>query len=347
MGYKIGSFNLRNIGLTALGNNNERDLAKIAHIIKKEGFDVVALQEVLSEGKAFSSKEYAKKSILMELGDKWDFKWADAETQLSDTRHEGYGFLWNTCRLRLAHGKTNDGIDRVFNPRICMINKETMQRRPYYARFTPVGTLSGGPRVEFRLICVHTYFGKDTKEHRKIRENELKVLMEDIYPQIADRRYGFYGNGMTSYTILLGDYNVSLYRPWKEKALNEINDNRKKQGKSAYPKPAYLNGGLSDITETTRWGNRRILTVQDQFTSLRSKPDDSGEYDERGYANDYDHFSYEESQFEGMIVKARRIDAVRKYCDDNFEEYYKKVSDHIPIMMTVEFRDDIEEELDL
>ena len=46
-------------------------------------------------------------------------------------------------------------------------------------------------------------------------------------------------------------------------------------------------------------------------------------------------------------MKARRIDAVRKYCDDNFEEYYKKVSDHIPIMMTVEFRDDIEEELDL
>ena len=40
MGYKIGSFNLKNIGLTALGNKNERDLKKIAEIIKREKFDV-------------------------------------------------------------------------------------------------------------------------------------------------------------------------------------------------------------------------------------------------------------------------------------------------------------------
>ena len=67
MGYKIGSFNLKNIGLTALGNKNERDLKKIAEIIKREKFDVVALQEVLSEGKAFTSSYGTKNSILMEL----------------------------------------------------------------------------------------------------------------------------------------------------------------------------------------------------------------------------------------------------------------------------------------
>ena len=43
MGYNIGSFNLHNIGVNALLNNNPRDLAKIATIIKNEGFDVVAL----------------------------------------------------------------------------------------------------------------------------------------------------------------------------------------------------------------------------------------------------------------------------------------------------------------
>lgn len=53
MGYKIGSFNVRNLGMTSLGKNNARDLQKIAEIIGKEKFDVVALQEVLSEGKAF------------------------------------------------------------------------------------------------------------------------------------------------------------------------------------------------------------------------------------------------------------------------------------------------------
>ena len=340
MGYKIGSFNLRNIGLTALGKENERDLALIANIIKKERFDVVALQEILSEN-------YTKKSIKMELGDNWDFKWADAESQLADRRNEGYGFLWNTNRLRLAVGKTEDGKERPFNPRICMINKEDMQRRPYYARFTPSKTKAGGPWIEFRLICIHTYFGDDSADAVKTREKELKVLMEDIYPQIADRKYGFYGNGMPSYTVLLGDYNVSLYRPWKENALKEINEIRRKKGKSPYPKPTYLNDGKSDILETTKWGYRKIITVQDQWTTLRSKLDDIDDYEERGYANDYDHFSFEESQFEGIYVKARRVDAVRRYCNDNFEEYHKKVSDHIPIMMTVEFRDDVEEELDL
>ena len=62
MGYKIGSFNLRNLGLAAMGSSNERDLKLIARIIRKEKFDVVALQEVLSEGKAFLSPDYAKKS---------------------------------------------------------------------------------------------------------------------------------------------------------------------------------------------------------------------------------------------------------------------------------------------
>jgi endonuclease/exonuclease/phosphatase family metal-dependent hydrolase len=90
MGYKIGSFNMRNIGLSALGNNNSRDIEKIADIIRTEEFDIVALQEVLSEGKAIYSEDYAKKSILWELGPDWDFSWADAETAGADRRHEGY-----------------------------------------------------------------------------------------------------------------------------------------------------------------------------------------------------------------------------------------------------------------
>ena len=35
MGYKIGSFNVRNLGMTSLGKNNARDLQKIAEIIGK------------------------------------------------------------------------------------------------------------------------------------------------------------------------------------------------------------------------------------------------------------------------------------------------------------------------
>lgn len=42
MGYKIGSFNLRNLGLAAMGDSNERDLKLIARIISKEKFGLIA-----------------------------------------------------------------------------------------------------------------------------------------------------------------------------------------------------------------------------------------------------------------------------------------------------------------
>ena len=68
MSYKIGSFNMHNIGASALSDKNARDLKTIAKIINKEGFDVIALQEVLGEGKAFVSPDYAKRCIIHELG---------------------------------------------------------------------------------------------------------------------------------------------------------------------------------------------------------------------------------------------------------------------------------------
>ena len=76
-----------------------------------------------------------------------------------------------------------------------------------------------------------------------------------------------------------------------------------------------------------------VKTVQDQLTTLKKK-EDSEEYEDRGYASNYDHFSYDESAI-GHVVhgKPRRVDAVRKYCGDDFEKYFKTISDHIPIVM--------------
>jgi len=337
MSYRIGSFNLRNLGITALGKSSGRDLKIIANIIKNEDFDVIALQEVLSEGKALYSSDYAKKSVLMELGNDWDFQWAYSETQLKDKRNEGYAFVWNKRRLQMSRIILPNGNSRVFYPRICELNKKDMMRRPYYARFTPSGTVVGGPWIEFRLLCIHTYYGNDNKEDRKLRQQELDVLMKEIYPQISDRKYGEYGNGMPSYTIIMGDYNVELWRPWKDEIRKKINAERKLQGKSPFPTPASLIADENDIIESTRWGRRQVKTVQYEFTTLRSS-EDSLDYDYRGYAHDYDHFSYEERQFEGIKMNARRVDAVRKYCGDDFDRYLNSISDHIPILMEVDLK---------
>lgn len=337
MSYKIGSFNLRNLGLTAMGTDNARSLRTIARIINDEGFDVVALQEVLSEGKAFISEDYAKKSILMELGSDWDFSWADAGSE-NDPRHEGFAFVWRKSRLRLSSSEvsTRYGIaERTFYPRMCKVNRENMQRRPYYGRFT-----TKGPNIEFRLICVHTYYGKtDNIIDRNIRQHELDVLMKDIYPQISDRRYG---DPLVAYTILLGDYNAELWTA--ESKLWQVPLKASRGGK----RPAVMNTDDDGVVFSEKYGGRAIKTVQDQLTTLKSKQDEQvmESVDASGYSYNYDHFSYEEAKFEGVKVCVRSItNAVTNYCmpsegdyGSDFEKYYKTVSDHIPIMMEIDVR---------
>ena len=67
MRFRFGSFNMMNMGKTAL---TKRDFARIAEIIRKEQFDVVAFQEILSQGQ---SLEYLLKHSLPG----WDMRWAE------------------------------------------------------------------------------------------------------------------------------------------------------------------------------------------------------------------------------------------------------------------------------
>ncbi len=319
MSYKIGSFNLKNIGEEALCGKHSRAMNKIKHIIINEDFDVIALQEVLSEGKAFTlHPDGVEKSFLGELGPHWKFKWASADSGVTnDKRDEGYAFLWNTQKLDLVETETATGTRRSHPRMLRMKTSKPLSRRPYYARFRP----TDGARAELRLICIHNYFGSASKDDKQQRQDELKVLLTEVYPQIADK---IYGDNMPHYTVLLGDYNLCLRRSWKTS-----------------DRGPFLDADENDIIIAEKWDEKRIKTVQDQLTSL--KPPKEGEEFEkedkiRGYAHDYDHFSYEIEQFEGTTVRVRRIDAVRKYYKDDFKKYRDEVSDHIPIIMTIDLK---------
>ncbi len=319
MSYKIGSFNLKNIGEGALCGAHSRDMEKIQQIIEKEGFDVIALQEILSEGKAFTvHPNGVEKSFLGQLGPRWKFRWASADSGANnDKRDEGYAFLWNSEKLDLVETETEKG-KRIAWPRMLRIKtSKPLSRRPYYARFRP----KDGARAELRLICIHNYFGSNEKDDKQKRQDELKLLLTEIYPQIADK---IYGDNMPHYTVLLGDYNLCLRRSWK-----------------AASSGPFLDADDNDIIIAEKWDKKRIKTVQDQLTSLKTpKEGESFEKEDqiRGYAHDYDHFSYEIEQFNGTTVRVRRIDAVRKYFKDDFKTYRDKVSDHIPIIMTIDLK---------
>ena len=118
----------------------------------------------------------------------------------------------------------------------------------------------------------------------------------------------------------MGDYNLNLYK-FRGEAEKRIN------------KYTYI---PSDVSV----GNQTIKTVQDELTTLKASSRDEQTEDDnpkRGYAQNYDHFSFDVSRFdrEGIKFRASRVDAVRKYCQDDFEVYNATISDHVPIKLVI------------
>lgn len=287
-----------NFGYADKGSSN-KNLEQLANIIIGEQFDIVALQEVLAEGKGI-------KRLLWYLGPSWQMKFCDAKSISADSRGEGYAFIWNSRKIQLVKAPNNpQTYDRYMG---------NLVRQPCYARFTPNNTVNGC-FCEFRIICVHLYYGSSTGAKDIIkRQKEFEIVAKEIYPRIADKRYG---NNMPAYTILLGDYNLNLpginKRPW-----------------------------LQNVFEITDAGRiKQIVTVQEQKTSLKRNVDNEAQDNndnDYGYANNFDHFTFDSNRFEGIGNNYQRIDAVKKYYKNDFETYKQEISDHIPILMDIELK---------
>jgi hypothetical protein len=145
-----------------------------------------------------------------------------------------------------------------------------------------------------------------------MRRNEYEILVKNI---LAKENTWRYGNNLTAYTILMGDYNLNLRRdstnsPYLDEFV-EIED-----GKYSY----------------------RIRTVQDQLTTIKNRSRLNPDEPVRGYANNYDHFSYDEERFSDLHPEVMKVDSVRQYCDDDFEGHKKQISDHVPISIEIDLK---------
>lgn len=306
MGFKIGSFNMYKWNK----GNTKKDLDLIATIIKKEQFDIIAMQEVLS-------KE-AVKELVSNYLPQWEYRW-DTPVSYSNNAAEGYAFIWNTKRIGLTEYEQN-GLTRVFEPRILnqyKLDKKDGQskliRNPYYGRFTPNKKV-GGCFIEFRLINTHINYGKkddgsDALGAISQRNKEYDILTEAIYPKYADKRYGTY---MPAYTIILGDYNLCL----KESGCGSYIDKETID---------FFDGGKHKSIETKQAELTTISTAQDERVI---------------YANNYDHFTFDTVEFKRIDSEPKigRVDAVIKYLNSSKSEYKVSVSDHVPIYMDLDFR---------
>ena len=295
----------------------KKDFEKIAEIIVKEKLDVVALQEIFSEGKGV--KRLIEQCVTYELRG-WGVCFSNVPNKIMSTsetnsRGEIYAFLWNKNRFKLAEFSEN-GETRVFEPRIINslqtdvnVDCSFFARTPYYIRFYPV---SGG-FWELRLINVHIYYGDNRSFEVQKRKEEYSKLVKSIYPSITKQRYG---NFRPAYTIALGDYNLNIFRPYRQPSVADIPHNIEVYN--------YCDGRES----------YQVITLQDQPTTLKGTSS-SGE-NTPGYANNYDHFTYSPELSGFSDVSCEAIDAVNKYCRGDFGYYRANISDHIPIVMEIE-----------
>lgn len=332
MSYKIGSFNVRN-----LSYGSGRDLKRIARIINKEDLDVVALQEVLSEGKALTgihsnsptmeAKAYERTLKYWLRGD-WGIAWKSPQLRAKDypyiekeQRNEGYAFLWKKNKFELIKNEKGEGPVIYNNYAISPEEGQIrLKRDPCYGRFRVKHC-----NAELRLVTVHLIYGKPQGQNMsigidggpiKMRQNEFKVVAGKIYPKISE--YYKDESCRVPYTIILGDYNLNL----------------RKSGILNAPVPEVIcfdkNGReLRGAQE----GYCKIYTVQEELTTLKKE--------EAGYANNYDHFSYDERVKKHLVKQVKRIEAVSETGspgEQDFEKYKKEVSDHVPVVLEIDFK---------
>lgn len=335
MSYRIGSFNVHNLSLTS-----GHDLDRIAAIINDNQLDIVSLQEVLSGGKALTGiglsdpagqmKAY-EYSLKRRLRGNWRACWRDPQTRAKDypylgddKRDEGYAFLWNTDKIELP---VNSSGQEIY-PQIWHQYKHKSQglyrliRDPLCGRFKIKGL-----RAELRLISTHIVYGKPKPENfgadldrsaLQMRRNEFRLLAGYIYPRIAE--YCKEAFCTVPYTIILGDYNLNL----RESGI----------GKALLPSIIHFdrNGFEHDIPDELTY---TIHNVQAEKTTINK--------DKTDFANNYDHFSYDD-RTQDIVAHVARIDAVHQYAqaensaDECFKQYYEKVSDHVPIVIEIDFR---------
>lgn len=369
MKIRIASFNIEKFSRQSVyyaeDSESRKDIEMIAKIIRENNFDIIALQEVFHPEALKCLLRVLSNQIPIDVpvsrmglytaqiagfkSDKWEARWAKPRTKYSDMAAEGYAFIWNTKRIELS--KNMKG--KAFEPRIADYGHASkLVRPPLIARFNPLRSY-----YEIRLINTHIVFSiKDEDKLRsnqdgelissstKLRNLELQILLKGIYKRFSKMVFDYrgidkYARNLVPYTFLLGDYNLNLQdvnhvaRPSEcldfDNSIGYINGRKKMWIETVNSKKTTLR---KNYLSTDNTSNSDITTV---------KTDVSRSYEAEDYlANNFDHFSFDLDRLDDHDIAFPEhgvICAYENYKDDEvnnrFEQYTKKVSDHLPIYL--------------
>lgn len=361
MSYKILSFNIQRFSRLATSASGKKDLDTMARIIRESGADIIALQEIINKEalKALLeaiAQQYAQEDQL-KRGNKsfdglgrysvrtndiygyrtkhWEGRWAAPVSAFGGIAAEGYAFIWNRDRIKLVTNYER----KSFEPRIeTFSGKNKLVRPPFVGRFMPING-----RFEFRLINVHIAFSvparkkheddplyKPDAKDRELREDELKQLLDTVYPHWDTKQYDVNrqdrnARPLVPYTFLLGDYNLNLQQSSAKG--------------SKIPKDLEIR--ISNGME--------IVTVNEDLTTLKQKPGNAKEAKKRekdrdaNLSNNYDHFSYDRIKLSHHQIDEPQVGVIYafdQYKPTNsgqtqYDQYREQISDHLPIYLTI------------
>lgn len=323
MSFKIGSINMYKFS-NQKNDEISKNIPKIADLIIEEDFDIVALQEVLNES--------ALHRLKSELGSNWESIW-DFPVSRSQQAAEGYAFLWKKKRFRLAtattkeeqqNGSASKYYGRTFTPRIHsnynMGDKGKLIRDPFYARFESIHGW-----YEVRLINTHIIYSNSNSNAKEIRKKEFEIL-QGIYDKLEDK---VYRNSRIPYTFLLGDYNLSL---------NDLKDIGEKENIIGKKEPIIGFEVQTSLPKDRDGSVKIITTVQHELSTLKAKSRTDPNAPTTGFANNYDHFTYDAKLKKSLYLDCERVNSVEKYWENDFDLHRKQFSDHVPVKLNVKFK---------
>lgn len=323
---RIASFNVKNLSKNCLDEDSQkrRDLKEIARLVRD--CDIVVLQEVLDKEVVSSiSQAFNAAPIIQHLGHKWQGVWVNTQANSiyfpykGDSRGEGYAFLWDTRKVELAKDeKGNDILPKTYSHYKVGYDSNKMLRYPGYGRFI----LKNGIRpVEIRVITTHIAYNKpktkedadipDTKEIQN-RKREFDILAGWIYKNIDD--YHLDPKKKAVYTIIVGDYNLSLRQLGISSNINQTitcydNYGNRKYGVYDYDNTIHINA---------------MKSVQSEPTTINKDCTD--------YANSYDHCTYN-LRIDQTVRNCYRKPVLSDKTPEQIKEYFDTVSDHVPIVV--------------
>lgn len=369
MKIRIASFNIEKFSRQSVyytdNNESRKDIDMIAKIIRENNFDIIALQEVFHPEalkcllRALSYQTPIETSV-SRMGaytaqiagfksNEWEARWAKPKSRYSDIAAEGYAFIWNTKRIELS--KNIKG--KTFEPRIVDYGQAfKLVRPPLIARFTPKQSY-----YEIRLINTHIIFsakdesqtwinqyGETISSYTDLRNFELQTLLKGIYQRFSNMVIDYcgidkYARNLVPYTFLLGDYNLNLQDVNQVARPSECLDFDNSIGYIDGRKPMWIETVNSEKTTLRKTIRSSDNILSSDITTMQDDVNKSCEAKDY-LANNFDHFSFDLERLEEHGIAFPEygvIGAYENYKDNEvnnrFEQYAKKVSDHLPIYL--------------